>query len=360
MGKTKNDINEENRKNVLELASAIIKLPTDDRKKALGYGRYSNKPKPETKQPSKRLQQIVTKIGSTFMTLEDSINEALELGRKEGFTDMEIGDMIRAEFKRLNRPRMTLSRYLPVTAKHIEKARPKSDFGNNLLPNKPAVVSNENKTLPTPINAIIATQLNQKQQGRLGILNEEPEELKEKETEPESIAAAPTVTTAKEQNQDDLGLSERQRDKEKMDKISLDDLRSFNVKEYSNEFCRYALMKIIHPYFDYKSEAKRYKEYYLEAFNQKNALLRHFKLCQNCFHGDWYARGKRSKSKIVKGVHDRGQGVDQAGNHYDNGWVCTKHRANDERLTKQLGPMVTRLFGRVLELSQDENQDKSK
>ena len=38
------------------------------------------------------------------MTLEDNINEALELGRKEGFTDMEVGDMIRAEFKRINRP----------------------------------------------------------------------------------------------------------------------------------------------------------------------------------------------------------------------------------------------------------------
>jgi hypothetical protein len=67
-------------------------------------------------------------IGSTFMTLEDSINEALEVGRKEGFSDMEIGDMIRAEFKRINLPRMTLSRYLPATANHMEKARPKTMF----------------------------------------------------------------------------------------------------------------------------------------------------------------------------------------------------------------------------------------
>ena len=87
------------------------------------------------KQASEELQQVIKKIGSMFMTLEDSINEALELGRKEGFADREIGDMLRAEFKRINRPRITLSRYLPATAKHTEKSRPKASFGNILLPN---------------------------------------------------------------------------------------------------------------------------------------------------------------------------------------------------------------------------------
>jgi hypothetical protein len=107
------------------------------------------------RQPSKKLQQIIGTIGSTFMKLEDSINEALGLGRAEGFSDMEIGNMIRAEFKRLNRPRMTLSRYLPATAKYLEKARPKpnkSESGNKMLPNRP---STTNKTLPSSTTTTI-------------------------------------------------------------------------------------------------------------------------------------------------------------------------------------------------------------
>ena len=131
-------------------------------------------PKVVKKQASKRLQQIVNKIGITFMTLEDCINEALERGRKEGFTDMEIGDMIRAEFKRINRPRITLSRYLPATAKHMEKARPKSDFGIKMLPNKP-VVANKILSSTDTTTANIATKLEQQQQ-RPGKFNQAPED----------------------------------------------------------------------------------------------------------------------------------------------------------------------------------------
>src|SRR5918996_2543896 len=111
------------------------------------------------------------------MTLEDSINEALELGRNEGFTDMEIGDLIRAEFKRINRPRMTLSRYLPATAKHMEKARPpsKSDFGNKMLPNKSVVV---NKPLSHNSTTTTSTTIQQQEQagGRPGKTNQGPDE----------------------------------------------------------------------------------------------------------------------------------------------------------------------------------------
>jgi hypothetical protein len=129
MGKTrKRDPVEEH---ILSMATKVLHLPV------------TTEAKP--KQPSKKLRQIVSTIGSTFMKLEDAINEALVVGREEGFTDIEIGNMIRAEFKRLNRPRMTLSRYLPVTAKHMEKSRPKSDFGNNMLPNRPNEIS---KLLP--------------------------------------------------------------------------------------------------------------------------------------------------------------------------------------------------------------------
>jgi hypothetical protein len=73
---------------------------------------------------------------------------------------------------------MTLSRYLPTTAKHMEKARPKPDFGNILLPNKPVVV---NRALPQSSTTI--TTMQQQEQGRPGYLNEEHECYKDIELE---------------------------------------------------------------------------------------------------------------------------------------------------------------------------------
>jgi hypothetical protein len=162
MGQTRDRDHMEKRISVPELALKVLKLP----------GVNVKLDKPKSRQPSKKLQQIVYKIGSTFMTLEDTIIEALELGRKEGFTDIEIGDMIRAEFKRINRPRMTLARYLPVTAKHMEKARTKSDFGNKMLPNRPVAISTENETLPSTDTTTVATK--SKQQQRPGKWNQDP------------------------------------------------------------------------------------------------------------------------------------------------------------------------------------------
>jgi hypothetical protein len=146
--------------------------------------------------------------------------------------------------------------------------------------------------------------------------------------------------------------TKRKKDIEEMNKISLDALRTFDVETYSEEFCRYALRKIIHKYWDYKREADRYKEDSHRYFLQVKELTRHFKICENCFAGTWYARGKKSKSKIVKGVHDRGHGVDQAGQPYDNGWVCAKHKAHDEELTKRFGPVVTKVLVTALEIEQ--------
>jgi hypothetical protein len=80
--------------------------------------------------------------------------------------------MIRAEFKRINRPRMTLSRYLPTTAKHMEKARPKTYFGNKMLPNpdKPVAI---NKPLPQVSTTTIQ---HQEKEGRPGKWNQAPED----------------------------------------------------------------------------------------------------------------------------------------------------------------------------------------
>ena len=129
---------------------------------------------PRSKRPPEELQHVIRAIGQNYMTLEDNIKLALELGRKHGFKDLEIGDMIRAELKKVGRSRMTLSRYLPATAKHMERARPKSDFGNKMLPNKPVTISTESETLPSTNTITIATKLQQQQ--RPGWFNKVPDE----------------------------------------------------------------------------------------------------------------------------------------------------------------------------------------
>lgn len=311
-------------------------------------------PKVVKKQASKRLQQIVNKIGIAFMTLEDGISEALELGRKEGFTDMEIGDMIRAEFKRINRPRMTLSRYLPVTAKHMEKARPKSDFGNILLPNKP-VVTNKILSSTDTTTSTITTKLEQQQ--KPGKFNQAPEDydinqIQDYDTEylrdivqsqHDKIAAVAKAKADKDfiERQNFFNRTEQDREKEReiLKKISVDEIKAWKVGDYEETFCRYALMKTIEERYRFKDNAERYEKISKSYRQDIDILLRRFKLCQLCFFGCGPRDSKGNKRKFVKGVYDRGITTD-----YDLGWVCAKCKADEVRLNKEMGPILSKMF----------------
>lgn len=89
-----------------------------------------------TRRPSKILEKLTDKCVSEFGKLNVAVNKALEQGRKEGFEDRQVGDMIRRKMIAAGYSRMTVSRALPPSAKHMEKARsisnPKS--GNKMLP----------------------------------------------------------------------------------------------------------------------------------------------------------------------------------------------------------------------------------
>jgi hypothetical protein len=111
-----------------------------------------------------------------------------------------------------------------------------------------------------------------------------------------------------------------------MSKISIDDLKSWKINEYDDTYCRYALAKIIDPYFDYKSEAEHYKKYYAGSRQGLETLPRHFKLCSNCFPAV-IVNGK--KRKIVIWVYDRGIRGD-----FEMGWLCAKCRAEDVKLNR--------------------------
>jgi hypothetical protein len=86
----------------------------------------------ENKQPSEVLEKLTEECVSQFGKLNISINKTLEQGRIEGFSDIEVGDMIRRKLLSAGYSKMTVSRALPPSAKHLEKAR--HQFGNKMLP----------------------------------------------------------------------------------------------------------------------------------------------------------------------------------------------------------------------------------
>jgi len=68
------------------------------------------------KKYSKKLEQLLADLGPDFGKLETKIDVIFEQGRKEGFSDMEIGDLVRSKMKEHYSDR-TIRRLLPDTAK---------------------------------------------------------------------------------------------------------------------------------------------------------------------------------------------------------------------------------------------------
>jgi hypothetical protein len=75
------------------------------------------------KQPSKTLNKLVDKCVSQFGKLNTTVNAALEQGRKEGFEDRQVGDMIRRKLLAAGYSRMTVSRALPASAKNKPRGK---------------------------------------------------------------------------------------------------------------------------------------------------------------------------------------------------------------------------------------------
>ena len=104
-------------------------------------------------------------------------------------------------------------------------------------------------------------------------------------------------------------------------------------------YCRYALMKTIEECYRFKDDAERYEKISKSYRQDIDILLRGFKLCQLCFFGSGPMDWKGNKSKFVKGVYDRGITTD-----YDLGWVCAKCKADEVRLNKKVGPILSKMF----------------
>jgi hypothetical protein len=87
------------------------------------------------KKPSKMLEAALNALSLDFGKLQAKVNKVFEIGRKENYPDMEIGDMVREKMKEEYSDR-TISRVLPETAKHIEKIRDTTRFADILSANK--------------------------------------------------------------------------------------------------------------------------------------------------------------------------------------------------------------------------------
>ena len=92
----------------------------------------------QKKEPSQKLLGIINecvlqggKCIFEFGKLGDRLEAAKRQGLAEGFTPIEIGDMIRKKWPKSGYSRMTLSRYLPAEFKHIEFTSNRGDRGSN-------------------------------------------------------------------------------------------------------------------------------------------------------------------------------------------------------------------------------------
>jgi hypothetical protein len=131
--------------------------------------------KEKEKAPSKKLKEKIHTCVSSFQKLGNAVNEALEQGRQEGFTDKEIGQMIREEMLRAGLTRQTVSNYLPKSAKAKPRGSPSGrfsepKFSKNFLLNETVVQpDSELPRLETIVDEedILAKDDNEKQKQKM-------------------------------------------------------------------------------------------------------------------------------------------------------------------------------------------------
>ncbi|MGH9985908.1 MAG: hypothetical protein ACRD8W_18360 [Nitrososphaeraceae archaeon] len=88
------------------------------------------------KEPSKKLRDAIHNAVGIFIKTAKSIDQVFSIGREEGFSDMEIGNMIRKEMSAANYDPRTIRRALPPSAKHVEKAREQNAFADKMSANE--------------------------------------------------------------------------------------------------------------------------------------------------------------------------------------------------------------------------------
>jgi hypothetical protein len=88
------------------------------------------------KYPSKKLRDAINNVVNSFQKTALTIDEVFAIGRKEGFSDIEIGNIVRKEMLAANYDPRTIRRALPSSAKHIEKVRKPKNAADKMSSNE--------------------------------------------------------------------------------------------------------------------------------------------------------------------------------------------------------------------------------
>jgi hypothetical protein len=99
----------------------------------------------DKRQPSARLQEKIRNCVSVFRSLNETVNEVIEIGKSEGFTPKEIGQFIRQEMIKSGLSSRTVTRYLPAEL----KAKPRGFQVSNTNRDKMSLNHSQNQRQPT-------------------------------------------------------------------------------------------------------------------------------------------------------------------------------------------------------------------
>ena len=103
------------------------------------------------KKPSKILEAALDALKLDFGKLQSKVDKVFEIGRKEHFQDIEIGEFVRERMKD-GYSRQTIWRVLEKypNSIHTEMSRENSEFGNKMLPNERETSKQEQETVQQP------------------------------------------------------------------------------------------------------------------------------------------------------------------------------------------------------------------
>jgi hypothetical protein len=105
---------------------------------------------------SKILQRLLEALAPDFNKLQDKVNAVFEQGRRDGLSDMEIGDLVRTQMKE-HYSQSTIQRVLPKSARHSEKVREQGNFAVKMTANEPVKMTSSERE-PIDLSGKVSVQ----------------------------------------------------------------------------------------------------------------------------------------------------------------------------------------------------------
>jgi hypothetical protein len=129
------------------------------------------------RQPSEELKQKLDDVATHLVNAATLVDEVFTLGRKEGFSEKEIGQMVRNRLVQLGYNPRSIRRLLPPSAKDLTKSRkdnlrdPSNNHDNQANEDKMSSFENQNDFYEN--RQIISSEMVKALQARIGSLNKQ-------------------------------------------------------------------------------------------------------------------------------------------------------------------------------------------